>query len=185
MALRHTLFSALSCILALSGCMAPNPTMTLAHDVDLTRYAGRWYIIANVPYFAERGKVGSYFDVSFPNGKKVVDVYNGRSGNFSAAPSQFTMHGYVVPGTGNAYWRESPFWPIYLSYLILYVDPDYRTALVGYPGKGYGWILSRRADMDDETYRSLLERFAAIGYDTTRFRRVPQHPDQIGKPGFQ
>src|SRR5689334_16567859 len=95
MALRHTLFSALSCILALSGCMAPNPTMTLAPDVDLTRYAGRWYIIANVPYFAERGKVGSYFDVSFPNGKKVVDVYNGRSGNFSAAPSQFTMHGYV------------------------------------------------------------------------------------------
>ena len=94
------------------------------------------------------------------------------------------MRGYVVPGTGNAYWRESPIWPVYLSYLILYVAPDYRTALVGYSGHGYGWVLSRQRRMDAATYRALLGRFAAAGYDVSRFRRVPQFPDQIGAPAF-
>ncbi|MDE2580829.1 MAG: lipocalin family protein [Rhodospirillales bacterium] len=171
------------CILALGGCTTFRTHQALAPNVDLSRYAGRWYIIANIPYFAEAGKVGSYFDVSFPGGR-VRDVYVGRAGGFAAEPSRFTMHGYVVPGTGNAYWRESPFWPVYLSYLILYVGPDYGTALVGYPGRGYGWVLSRHRRMDDATYQAMLARFAQAGYPIAQFRRVPQFPNQIGKPGF-
>ena len=156
----------------------------LAHQVDLDRYAGKWYVIANIPYFAERGNVGSTFDLSFDR-DKLIDIYSARKGDFNAKLTQSTLTGYVVPGTGNARWRESPFWPLYLSYLILYVDPDYRTALVGYPGRSYGWVLSRQSTLDDATYRSLLERFAAQGYDTARFARVPQTPEQIGQPGFQ
>jgi apolipoprotein D and lipocalin family protein len=91
----------------------------------------------------------------------------------------------VVPGTGNARWRESPFWPIYLSYLILYVDPDYRYALVGYPGRNYGWILARQPEIDDLKYQSLLGRLKDHGYDTSLFRRVPQSASEIGKNGFQ
>jgi apolipoprotein D and lipocalin family protein len=174
----------LFCGAAIAGCGRVEPPLELAPGVDLQRYSGRWYVIANIPYLAERGKVGSYFEVSFPEGK-VQDVYYGRDKSFDADFWTFTMRGYVVPGSGNARWRESPFWPIYLSYLILYVDPNYRTALVGYPGRGYGWVLSRSARMDDAAYRSLLARFAAAGYDTSLFRRVPQFPDEIGKPGFQ
>jgi len=170
-------------MLLLSGCTPFGTHQPLAQHVDLSRYAGRWYIIANIPYFAERGAVGSYFDVSFPDGK-VHDVYVGRSGGFDAKPSRFVMSGYVVEGTGGAYWRESPFWPVYLSYLILYVSPDSQTALVGYPGRDYGWILSRQPRMDDATYNSLLGRFAALGYGQEMFWRIPQFPDQIGKPGF-
>lgn len=160
------------------------PPQALAKQVDLDRYAGRWYIIANIPYFAERGNVGSFFDVSFPDGK-VLDVYWGRNKTFDAPLKSFTMNGYVVPDTGNARWRESPLWPIYLSYLILWVDPDYQYALVGYPGRGYGWILSRSAQVDEATYQSLLARFGEEGYDTSKFRRVAQTPEQIGKPGYQ
>lgn len=172
-------------LLLLAGCAGDQKPLTLAPQVDLDRYAGRWYIIANIPYFAERGNVGSYFDISFQPGGKLTDVYVGRSKTFDAPEKRYTMSGYVVPGTGNARWRESPFWPLYLSYLILYVDSDYRTALVGYPGRGYGWVLSREPAMDDATYQALLQRFAAEGYDTSQFSRVPQQPEQIGKPGFQ
>ena len=82
-------------------------------------------------------------------------------------------------------WRESPFWPLYLSYLILYVDPDYKTALVGYPGRSYGWIFAREPVIDDATYRALLNRMNDQGYDIEQFRRVPQTPRQVGRPGFQ
>jgi apolipoprotein D and lipocalin family protein len=170
-------------VLSLTGCDADDqPALTLAPKVDLQRYAGRWYIIANIPYFAERDKVGSYFEVSFPAGM-VRDEYISRDHSFDAPPKSFTMHGYVVPNTENARWRESPFWPVYLSYLILWVDPDYRYALVGYPGRGYGWILSRSPTMDDATYDALLTRFAAEHYDTSLFRRVPQAPEEIDQPG--
>jgi apolipoprotein D and lipocalin family protein len=164
----------LLCGLMLTSCGgSDDPGLKLAPSVDLQRYAGRWYVIANIPYFAERGKVGSYFEISFPDGK-VEDVYYGRNESLDAPLKSFTMRGYVVPGTGNARWRESPLWPIYLSYLILYVDPDYQTALVGYPGRGYGWVLSRSPSIDDATYQSLLHRFAEQGYDTSLFQRVQQ-----------
>jgi apolipoprotein D and lipocalin family protein len=35
-------------------------------------------------------------------------------------------------------------------------------------------VLSRSPTMDDNTYRSLLERFEQQGYDITLFHRVPQ-----------
>jgi len=171
--LRHLLFA---CLLLLAACGSDNPPQQLASHVDLTRYTGRWYILANIPYFAEAGEVGSWFDISFTAADRFDDVYWGRKGGLDATPESFTMRGYVVPDTGNAYWRESPLWPLYLSYLILYVDPDYRYALVGYPGRGYGWILSRTPQVDDATYQGLLKRFADEGYDTSKFVRIPQRP---------
>lgn len=168
----------------LAGCSDPKP-LALAPHVDLDRYAGRWYVIANIPYFAEKGNVGSYFDISFHGTDKLTDVYSAHPKTFDAPLKTFALHGYVVPNTGNARWRESPFWPLYLSYLILYVDPDYQTALVGYPGRGYGWVFARKPVIDDSAYQSLLGRLKDEGYDIGQFRRVPQTPDQIGKPGFQ
>ena len=50
--------------LGLSGCIVvpksdDAPPTQLAANVDLDRYMGKWYIIANIPYFAEKGKVAS------------------------------------------------------------------------------------------------------------------------------
>ncbi|MGA3251441.1 MAG: lipocalin family protein, partial [Paraburkholderia sp.] len=55
------------CLLTLAaGCSnaPPNPNPRAAVPlrtvpVDLPRYMGRWYVIANIPYFAERVFVGS------------------------------------------------------------------------------------------------------------------------------
>jgi apolipoprotein D and lipocalin family protein len=172
--------------LVLLAACSPDPApLTLAPEVDLNRYAGRWYVIANIPYFAENGNVGSYFDISFQPGGKLTDAYSAHSKSFDAPLKTFTLNGYVVPGTGNARWRESPFWPLYLSYLILYVDPDYQTALVGYPGRGYGWVFARKPVIDDATYAGLLARLKDQSYDISQFRRVAQTREQIGNPGFQ
>ena len=54
--------------------------------------------------------------------------------------------------------------------------------MVGNPGRGYGWVQSRSAKMDDAAYRALLTRFAADHYDTSMFRRVPQTPEEAGQP---
>jgi apolipoprotein D and lipocalin family protein len=124
---------------ALAACGADSAPLSLAPEVDLSRYAGRWYVIANIPYFAENGNVGSYFDISFRPDDKLTDVY--------------TAHP--------------------------------KTALIGYPGRGYGWVFARKPVIDDATYQSLLCRLRDKGYDVSPFRRGPQVPEQIGNPGFQ
>ena len=153
--------------------------------MDLDRYAGRWYVIANIPYFAESGNVGSYFDVSFQPGGELNDVYNARNNDFER-PADIVHHGRLRRArTGNARWRESPFWPLFLSYLILYVDPDYQTTLVGYPAAATAgsWRAARTSTIPPTS--RLLNRLRDQGYDTSLFRRVPQTPGQIGNPGFQ
>lgn len=51
-----------------------------------------------------------------------------------------------------------------------------------------GRVFPRRPDMDDVTYRASRRRLDEMGYETSRFRRVPQFPSQIDqetapKPG--
>lgn len=182
----------LACAL-LAACAStpttPDPRVAaplqLAPAVDLQRYMGRWYIVANVPYFAERGKVGSYVDYRLRDDGRIDDIYYGYDKTFDGPLRQFTLVDRVVPGTANARWIARLFWPIEFDYPILYVDAQYRYALVGYPDKSLGWIFAREKDIDNETYQSLLKRFEQQGYDITRFMRVPQRADQIGKPGFQ
>ena len=44
---------------ALSGCamMLGGPPPETVDEVDLERYMGEWYVIANIPYFGERDNV--------------------------------------------------------------------------------------------------------------------------------
>jgi apolipoprotein D and lipocalin family protein len=190
-AVRVALCLTLTATLFIAGCGndAPNPNPRAAAPlvtvpVDLPRYMGRWYVIANIPYFAERDFVGSRAEWSLRADGRIDDAFVGRKGGFDQQERRYHFVDTVVPGSGGGNWRVRLFWPVHVTQLTLYVDPDYRYTLLGYPGKTLGWVFSREPDMDDETYRSLLARFDAMGYDTSRFRRVPQRPEQIGLPGF-
>lgn len=175
----------------IAGCShdAPNPNPRAAEPlvtvpVDLPRYMGRWYVIANIPYFAERDFVGSRAEWSLRSDGRIDDTFVGRKGGFDQKESRHSFVDTAVPGSGGGKWRVRLFWPVYVTQLTLYVDPDYRYTLLGYPDKKLGWIFSREPEMDDATYHALLARFDAMGYDTSQFRRVPQRPEQIGLPGF-
>ncbi|PMS14481.1 lipocalin [Trinickia dabaoshanensis] len=178
-------------LVAVSACTQtpPNPNPRAAVPlqtvpIDLPRYMGRWYIIANIPYFAERGYVGSYAQWSLRADGKIDDSYAGHKKRLDGPLTKYHFVDKVVPGSGNAEWRVRLFWPIYVTQLTVYVDPDYRYTILGYPDKSLGWIFARSPEISDDAYRSLLARMDAMGYDTSRVRRVPQLPSQIGKPGF-
>jgi apolipoprotein D and lipocalin family protein len=60
------------------------------------------------------------------------------------------------------------------NYWILDLDPEYRTAMVGTPDRRFLWILSRTPQLDEATYRRLVERAQQLGYpvsDLIRARR--------------
>lgn len=152
--------------------------LRLASNVDLNRYMGRWYVIANIPYFFEKGNVGAYVEYQ-RKGDGIIDRYFAHPHDFSHAIAKTSGHGYVVAGTHDAEWRVTFFWPIYVTYPILYVSPDYQYALVGYPGRSLGWVFARKPLVSNARLRALLARFAAQGYDISKFRRVPQTSAQL------
>ncbi len=152
--------------------------------VDLKRYMGAWHVIANIPYFAEKGKVATR-DVYTLDANGNVDTTYFYRKSFDEPEKTIGSLGLVQPNSDNAFWRVRFLGLFRADYLILEVAPDYSWALVGQRSRKLGWVLARDSMMDDTTYASLIEKFRGFGYDTTKFLRVPQIRDQVGKAGFQ
>lgn len=162
---------------------APAPLETSAR-IDLPRYMGAWYVIANVPYFGERGNVAAQDIYSIGKDGEIDTVYRYRK-NFDAPEKTIESVGEVQPGSNNAFWRIRFFGILKADYLVLEVAPDYSWALIGQPDRDLAWVFAREARMDDALYAQLLGKMAGYGYDTAKILRVPQFPDQVGQPGFQ
>ena len=117
-----------------------------------------------------------------PDGDIREDFYI-RKGSFSAPTKHLVARNSVKPGTNNAFWRA--IWPLNLPFPIVYVDPDYRYVLYGEQGRDMAWIYARRQVVPDADYRDLLSRFQALGFDSSKFLKFVQRPEDIGKPGYR
>jgi apolipoprotein D and lipocalin family protein len=172
--IRGLLFSFL--IFSLAGCatVPKQPPVHTAAYVDLHRYMGNWYVIANIPYYLEKGKVASYDTYSPRPDGRMNNVFTFRRGSFSAPEEHWHGVAWVVDKQSNAKWHVRFIWPFYATYLVLELDPDYRWAVVATPGHKLLWVLARERHLDDATYGHILNLIQAQGYDTNRLAKVPQ-----------
>ncbi len=154
-------------------------------SVDLDKFMGRWYVIANIPYRAEAGKVGSYVEYRPRLDGRMDDLYFFRKKNFENKLEQWSGVAWVIDKQSNARWLAQFIWPFKFDYLILATAPDYSWALVGHPSRDLAWVFARTAMMDAALYQQLLSKLAAMDYDEKRVLRVPQQPQDLGQPGFQ
>jgi apolipoprotein D and lipocalin family protein len=173
-----------SILIALAGATTAETPLLLAPNVDLARVYGGWHIVATMPNSFEKGMVAPY-DVYAPGAKgEVREDFYVQHGSFAAPRKHFSVRDFIAPGTGNAHWQVQVIWPLKLPFLMLYLDPGGRYIMWGEDSRKLGWIYAREAVIPDADYRDLMNRFAALGYDTTKFRKIVQHPNQVGAPGF-
>ncbi|MEP6673028.1 MAG: lipocalin family protein [Chthoniobacter sp.] len=158
---------------------ASAPLRTVSH-VDLRRYMGDWRVIANIPYFGEKNCVDSIESYALRADGKIDNHFTYRKKSFSAPQKQMTALAWVTNHKTNAEWQVRFFGLITVDYLVIDLDPEYRWAVLGYPGRKYGWILAREKTLPPRTYQAILQRLKTQGYDPARFRKVPQLPSQIG-----
>jgi apolipoprotein D and lipocalin family protein len=156
------------------GCATATrpPLRTVAH-VDLDRYLGDWYVIANIPYFLENGKVATLDRYAKRPDGRMDNIYIFRR-SFDAPEQEWRGISWVHNPETNAEWRVQFIWPFRVPYLVIDLDPDYRWAVIGHPSRNYFWILARERSLPDDIYRGILERAAAQGYDPSRVAKVPQ-----------
>jgi apolipoprotein D and lipocalin family protein len=161
------------------GCVSSKPPLKTVRHVDLPRYMGDWRVIANIPYFAERGNVDSIESYALRPDGKIANWFRFRSRSFDAPQKRYDFVGRVINTQTNAEWkiRFAPL--INVWYLIIDLDPEYRWTVVGHPSRKYGWIMHREKTMPESTYREILTRLEAQGYDSKAFVKVPQLPSQL------
>jgi apolipoprotein D and lipocalin family protein len=147
--------------------------MQVVFSVDLARYAGNWYEIARMPNRFQRECAGDTM-ASYtlrPDGKiTVVNQCRKADGRMKSAKGTARVAHANGPNTKL---KVTFFWPFSGNYWIIDLDPDYRWAVVGEPGRDYLWILSREPRMEQRLYDQIVERAKQQGYDVGRLVQTP------------
>jgi apolipoprotein D and lipocalin family protein len=158
------------------GCAVKEPLRTVPH-VDLPRYMGDWYVIANIPYFAEKDCFDSIESYALRSDGNIDNWFTCRKKSVEAPlERKATALATVKDKDSNAVWRVRFFKVISVKYLVLDLDPNYQWVAVWHPSRRYGWIMSRAKTLPEATYQGIVRRLAGQGYDVAKFQKVPQTP---------
>ena len=173
-------------LLFVVGCASMNNVNAAESTApfDLERYMGRWYVIANIPYFPERGKVATYDEYKLRADGRIDNIF-GFKKSFDKKEKQWKALATVKPDTGNKKWTIKFFGLLNADYEILEIAPDYSWVMIGHPKRDMGWVMARDANMDAVLYDTLMKKFENYNYKAASFKRVPQFKEQVGEPGFQ
>lgn len=172
----------------LAACAARSsgpPPLVRPERVPVEDFVGTWYVIANIPYFAERGRVASRVEYRPRPDGRFDDLYYSRKGRFDAPERLLRGLAWPLDPPANTRWRSRFYWPFTFDFDVLLLDRERGLLLLGHPSRDYAWIMARENDIAEADYHRLLSELAAQGYDPARLKRVPQRPDQLGRPGFQ
>ena len=160
--------------LALTACAAKGPEMETVDYVDLDRFMGPWYVIANIPTFLEKGAHNAVETYRLIDDGTIATSFTYRKGGFDGELKEYSPTAFVLDTDSNARWGMRFVWPIKADYRIVYLDDDYTTTIIGRQKRDFVWIMARTPTINDIYYDDLVSYVQAIGYDTTLLQRVPQ-----------
>lgn len=173
------LLSVTACGAVAAGADARSAVRPIA-DLDLERYQGTWYEIARLPNrFQEQcaGTVTATYSLRDDGRVDVINRCRLEDGSWDEARGVARR----ADPSGPASRLEVRFAPAWLSFLpavwgdywVLELDPGYRWALIGEPGRRYLWVLSRTPEMDSKTLADVLKTAERQGYDLEPLIRTP------------
>jgi len=146
--------------------------------VDLTRFMGRWYVIASIPTRFEKDAYNAVETYTLKPDGRVYTAFRFNNGGFDAPEKHIHSLGIVKPDTGNAVWGVQLFWPLQAQYIVAYLSKDYGETIVARDARDYTWIMARTPSVSPDVYQALMQKVKSLGYDVSQVRKVPQHwPD--------
>ena len=159
---------------ALAGCGNQRPELTPVASVDLEKFMGDWYVIANIPTFLEKGAHNAVENYALNDDGTVATTFTFREDSFDGKQKEYNPKGFVKDHPSNALWGMRFIWPIKADYRIVYLADDYSQTIIGRNKRDYVWIMARTPSIPESDYRVLVSRVADMGYDTTKLEKVPQ-----------
>lgn len=156
------------------SCTNQNETLETVAEVDLSKYAGKWYEISSFPQKFQKGchcTTATYT----PTDQGYVVVENKcNKGGITGPESYIQGKAFILENSGNSKLEVQFFWPFKGDYWIIDLAPDYTYAVVGHPSRDYLWILSRTPSMEEEVYSSILKNLQEKRFDISRLVKTVQ-----------
>lgn len=171
---RIQIWAVVAAALLLSACAAKGPEMQTVDYVDLDRFMGKWYVIANIPTFLEKNAYNAVETYTMNEDGTIDTQFTFRKGGFDGEKKGFNPKGFVMDTESNALWGMRFIWPFKADYRIVYLDDDYTQTVIGRQKRDYIWIMARTPTIPDEDYEKIMEFVESIGYDTSEIQKVPQ-----------
>lgn len=172
---------ALILIMLLSACSLSPPMKTVEY-VNLDRFMGDWYVIANIPTFIEKEAFNAV--ESYQPGKNgtIETTFRFRKGAFDGPVKVYEPTGFIRDTRSNALWSMQFIWPFRADYRITYLDQDYTNVVIAREARDYVWLMSRRPEMADSDYQRFRDMISELGYDVEKLQRIPQQwPEKEGQ----
>lgn len=149
-------------------------------SLDVSRYMGLWYEISKYPNRFQKHCVGDTTATYELRPDATVGVTNRcrtDEGEIDEAIGVARQIG--GPESAKLEVRFAPGWLGFLpfvwgDYWVVDLDADYQLVAVSEPSREYLWILSRTPKVETAKRSELLDRLAAMGFDTARLEATPQ-----------
>jgi len=141
------------------------PELQTVPHVDLGRYVGTWYEIANFPQSFQRGCTATTATYTARRDGDIDVLNRCRDGSPDGPERSARGRARVVDRTTNAKLEVSFFRPFWGDYWVIGLSPDYHWAVVGEPSRKYLWILARTPQLQASAFEQAIEIARSNGYD--------------------
>lgn len=155
------------------------PPLQTVQSVDLPRYLGTWYEIANFPQSFQEGCTATTATYSLRDDGMIEVLNRCRKDSLDGAEDSAQGLARVPDPETSAKLEVSFFRPFWGAYWVIDLGPNYEYAVVGHPSRDYLWILSRTPQLDDATYQGILQRLKEKDYSLDRLVKTLQ---PVGNP---
>jgi len=147
--------------------------MATVDKVDLQRFMGDWYVIANIPTFLEQGAHNPVESYALNADGTIATTFTFNADSFEGEKKIYHPKGFIRNTESNAEWGMQFIWPIKADYRIVYLDDDYQYTVIGRNSRDYVWIMARNAQIPDQIYGELRDFVIDLGYDPELLQKAP------------
>lgn len=158
-------------------------TLDSVDHVDTKRFMGAWFVLAHIPPFFTADAFNSVERYQLKEDGTVDVLFTHNEGGFEGELKTVTPTGFPDQSDDDGIWTMRFFWPFKHDYRIAYLNADYSHTIIARNARDYVWIMAGTPSISDQEYDDLVNRVAAMGYDISKLRKVPQQPlDQRSTP---
>ena len=158
----------------ISGCAGSQPPLATVDYVDLDRFMGDWYVIANIPTFLEKGAHNAVETYELDADGNIQTTFVFRKDDFDGKRKEYNPKGFVRNRETNAEWGMRFIWPIKADYRIVYLTEDYSQTVIARNKRDFVWIMARTPEIPAADYERIIGLVADMGYDISKVQKVPQ-----------
>ena len=171
--LRQLLLAGFASSLMACSTVPEEPIKTVDY-VDIDRFMGDWYVIANIPTALEKGAHNAVESYRLAEDGSIETGFTFRKDSFDGPEKRYTPRGFIRDKESNAVWGMRFVWPFKAEYLIVYLDEDYTQTVIGRNKRDYVWIMARKPEIAKVEYDQILTLLAEQGYNIDLIEQVPQ-----------